>query len=158
MQINESSSPLLEAAVLVSRVLASLAARSLAEVTDEVTMAQYRTLVILDSRGSQNLANLAEALGVTPATATRMCDRLVAKQLIIRQPQEEDRRHVHLEVTAKGRRLVSGVTAWRRRETRSIAGRLSAQEQASLSNALRRFSDVVDAAPEQDWSVGWDFR
>lgn len=156
MQLDEHESALLEAVLSASKILASLATRSLFDVTDEVTMAQYRTLVVLASRGPQNLANLAEALGVTPATATRMCDRLVAKQLIIRQPHLDDRRHIRLEVTSKGRRLVSGVTTRRRREMRSILESVSLEDQAVLSNALSRFSAAVGEAPEQDWSAGWD--
>ena len=54
------------------RVLVGLAARSLAEVAEEVTLAQYRALIVLASNGPQRVASLAEALGVTPPTATRM--------------------------------------------------------------------------------------
>ena len=50
-----------------------------ADIAEEVTLTQYRTLVVLASRGPQGLAGLADAVGVTPATATRMCDRLVKK-------------------------------------------------------------------------------
>ena len=45
-------------------------------------MTQYRTLVVLASRGPQSAAALAEAVDVTPPTATRMCDRLVRKGLV----------------------------------------------------------------------------
>ena len=70
-----------DAVLSASRVLVAVAARSLADVGEEVTLTQYRTLVVLASRGPQNLAGLADAVGVTPATATRMCDRLVRKDL-----------------------------------------------------------------------------
>ncbi len=79
-----------------SRVLVAVAARSLADFAEEVTLTQYRTLVVLASRGPQNVAGLAEAVGVTPATATRMCDRLVKKKLIARRSERGDRRQVRL--------------------------------------------------------------
>jgi DNA-binding MarR family transcriptional regulator len=156
VQLNERQPPLLDAVLSASRVLVSLATRSLSDVTDEVTMAQYRTLVVLASRGPQNLANLAEAIGVAPATATRMCDRLVAKKLIVRQPHFDDRRHIRLEVTTKGRRLVSEVTARRRREMGAILESISPEDQVILANALNRFAAAVGEVPEQDWSTGWD--
>ena len=54
--------------------LVSIAARSIAEKAHEVTLAQFRALVVLQSRGPQSLQDLATELDVVPSTATRMCD------------------------------------------------------------------------------------
>src|SRR3954467_13124765 len=70
------------AAVLVaSRALVGVAARSLAAFEDVVPLPQYRALVLLASRGEQNVGSLADALGTHPSTTTRLCNRLVAKGL-----------------------------------------------------------------------------
>ena len=45
-----------------SRVLVAIAARSLADAGEEVTLTQYRSLVVLASRGPQGVAALAEAV------------------------------------------------------------------------------------------------
>ena len=45
-----------------SRVLVAIAARSLAEAGEDVTLTQYRSLVVLASRGPQRVAELAEVL------------------------------------------------------------------------------------------------
>ena len=71
-----------DAVLGASRALVAVAARSLANVGEDVTLAQYRVLVVLASRGPQRLADLATALAVDRSTATRMCDRLVRKRLI----------------------------------------------------------------------------
>lgn len=105
-----------DAVLTASRVLVAVAARSLADTGEEVTITQYRTLVVLASRGPQNLASLAELVGVTPATATRMCDRMVRKHLIDRQEQEVDRRQLRVDLTKKGSHVVSAVTEHRQRE------------------------------------------
>ena len=42
-----------------------------------VTLTQFRALVLIDSEGAMRSADLAEALAVSPSTATRLCDRLV---------------------------------------------------------------------------------
>ena len=52
---------------------------------EEVTLPQYRALVVLASRGPQRIVDLAGFLDVTASTATRMCDRLVRKGLVRRQ-------------------------------------------------------------------------
>jgi hypothetical protein len=45
----------------------------------EPTIVQYRTLVVLASRGPQRMVGLAATLEVVSSTARRMCDRLVAR-------------------------------------------------------------------------------
>jgi DNA-binding MarR family transcriptional regulator len=137
-------------------VLVAVAARSLSDIAEEVTLTQYRTLVVLASRGPQNLVGLAEAVGVTPATATRMCDRLVKKKLIVRQSEQDDRRQVRLALTKKGLKLVGAVTNRRRREIVAILSTIAPEEQTVLVQALNRFAAAAGEVPEQDWSTGWD--
>ncbi len=146
----------IDAVLSASRVLVAVAARSLSDVAEEVTLTQYRTLIVLASRGPQNLAGLAEAVNVTPATATRMCDRLVKKRLIERRAETDDRRHVHLALTKQGLALVNTVTKRRRREIESIVKAVAPRERAVLVQALSRFADAAGEVPEQDWSTGWD--
>ncbi len=139
-----------------SRVLVAVAARSLADFAEEVTLTQYRTLVVLASRGPQNVAGLAEAVGVTPATATRMCDRLVKKKLIARRSERGDRRQVRLVLSPSGLDLVGAVTARRRREIGKIIDAVPSDERDVLVRALRHFAEAAGEVPEQDWTAGWD--
>jgi DNA-binding MarR family transcriptional regulator len=134
----------------------AVAARSLADVAEEVTLTQYRTLVVLASRGPQNLAGLAEAVGVTPATATRMCDRLVRKDLVRRRTDRDDRRQLRVALTVKGRSLVDDVTGRRRQEIGRIMSEIPAEQQAVLVQALGRLASAAGEVPEQDWTTGWD--
>ncbi len=148
--------PVIDAVLLASRALVAVAARSLADVGEEVTLAQYRTLVVLASQGPQSLAGLADAVGVTPATATRMCDRLVKKKLVVRKTELEDRRQVRVAMTVRGRKLVRSVSERRRREIRNILADIPRAEQDSLVLALRQFTSAAGEVPDQDWSTGWD--
>jgi DNA-binding MarR family transcriptional regulator len=157
MQSNtDESSALLDAVLVASRALVAVAARSLSDIGDDVTLAQYRTLVVLASRGPQTMFKLADAITVTPATATRMCDRLVTKELIIRGSDPDDRRTTRIELTAKGRRLVADVTDRRRREIGRILTAISPVDQVTFATALDRFAAAAGEVPEQDWSTGWD--
>ena len=145
-----------DAVVSASRALVGVAARSLAGLEEEVTLAQYRMLVMLCARGPQRLGDLADELGVNPSTATRMCDRLVAKRLARRQRQTTDRRSVRVTVTAAGRHLVDEVTDRRRREIARVVEAMPPKGRASLVEALRAFSDAAGEVPEQRWSAGWE--
>jgi DNA-binding MarR family transcriptional regulator len=153
---SESPDSVVDAVLSASRVLVAVAARSLSDIAQEVTLTQYRTLVVLASRGPQNLVGLAEAVAVTPATATRMCDRLVKKKLIVRQSEQDDRRQVRLALTKKGLKLVGTVTDRRRREIEAILSTIAPEEQTVLVQALSQFAAAAGEIPEQDWSTGWD--
>ena len=147
---------MVDAVLSASRVLVAVAARSLADVAEEVTLTQYRTLIVLASRGPQNLAGLAEAVGVTPATATRMCDRLVRKDLIRRRTERDDRRQLRVALTTRGRSLVDAVTVRRRQEIARIMSEIPVEQQAILVQALGRLASAAGEVPEQDWTTGWD--
>jgi DNA-binding MarR family transcriptional regulator len=147
--------PLVESVLTASRVLVGIAARSLAEAQDEVTLPQYRALVVLQARGPQSLQELAEQLGVVPSTATRMCDRLVRKGLIRRDPAAGDRREVELAVTRPGADLVNLVTRRRRAEISRIVGRMSADGRAEVVHALQEFARAADEPPDHAWFLGW---
>src|SRR5215470_14760983 len=87
---------LVDMVLAASPALVAVAARSLAAAGEDVTLPQYRALVVLAARGPQGTAELAAALTVNPSTATRLCDRLVRKGLVRRHRQAGDRRPVRI--------------------------------------------------------------
>jgi DNA-binding MarR family transcriptional regulator len=138
-----------------SRALVGVAARSLAAAEDQVTLPQYRALVVLVARGPQRVLDLAEALDVNQSTATRMCDRLVRKGLVERERPDDDRRTVIVTITDSGRELVGMVTRRRRAQISAILRRLDPHARVNLVASLRDFSEAAGEAPEQAWSLGW---
>jgi DNA-binding MarR family transcriptional regulator len=145
-----------DAVLSASRVLVAVAARSLSEVAEEVTLTQYRSLVVLASRGPQSVAALAEAVAVTPPTASRLCDRLVRKGLVRRREDRRDRRLVRLILTAEGRALVDAVTERRRAEIARLLESVPEAAQRSMVEALGQLAAAAGEVPEQEWSTGWD--
>jgi DNA-binding MarR family transcriptional regulator len=141
--------------LLMSRLLVGVAARSLAATEDRITLVQYRALVVLDATGQQNVASLADALGIHPSTATRLCDRLIANGYIDRTTSAHSRREVTLALSAKGRALVRAETARRRRAIREIVGRLDAETQRQLVDVFGALVEATDAGPDHAWKLGW---
>lgn len=71
-----------------------------------VTGAQWRVLIFLRRMPGSNQAALAGYLEVEPITACRMVDRMVAADLIERQPDPDDRRAWQLFITDTGTKLL----------------------------------------------------
>jgi len=140
-----------DAVLTASRTMVAVATMSLGAAAEETTIAQYRALVVLASRGPQRLVDLAGALAVTPSTAGRMCDRLVRKGLIRRHRARADRRAVQVSITAAGRDVVDQATARRRALIAAILARLPAGRQAAVAEALRAFAEAAGEIPDSRW-------
>jgi len=133
-----------------------VAARSLAGMAEDVTLPQYRALVVLAARGPQGVGPLAAALGVAPSTATRMVDRLVKKSLVRRRTSPRDRRQVVLALTPAGRRLIEEVTERRRAEIARVVATIPPERRDRLVESLSAFADGAGEVPDQDWAAGWE--
>ncbi len=142
-----------------SRALIAITARSLASVNEDVTLPQFRTLVVLATRGPQTVSALAEHLAVHASTMTRMCNRLVRRGLVHRAPSEIDRREVVIVLSESGSRVVDDVTRSRRHEIETIVGRMSNRDRAATIDALTKFAVAagVDAAiPAHERTFAFD--
>jgi len=141
----------MSAVLTASRSLVAVATRSLGAAAEETTIAQYRALVVLASRGPQRMAGLAGALDVAPSTAGRMCDRLARKGLIRRHRARADRRAVLVSLTAAGRLVVDQATARRRELIGEILGRLPGPDQHAVAAGLRAFAAAAGEVPDSQW-------
>ncbi len=151
---SDRQAEVIDAVLGASRVLVAVAARSLSPFEDNVTLPQFRVLVVL-AHGPQRVADLAAALSAEPSTATRLCDRLARKKLVRRQRMASDRRTVQVAIAEAGRDLVKEVMDRRRAEVARILRRVPPAHQEQLIEALRTFNEAAGEAPEHVWSLGW---
>ncbi len=140
-----------DAVLTASRTLVAVVTRSLGAAAEDITIAQYRALVVLASRGPQRIADLAAALAVTPSTAGRMCDRLGRKGLIRRHRARADRRAVQVSITAAGRQVVEEATARRRALLAGILAKLPTGQQSAVAAALEAFAAAAGEIPDGQW-------
>jgi DNA-binding MarR family transcriptional regulator len=151
MEVPPVDGSVVDAVLTASRTLVAVATRSLGAAAEHTTIAQYRALVVLASRGPQRMVDLAVALDVAPSTAGRMTDRLVRKQLVRRHRARTDRRSVLVSVTAAGRQVVDEATARRRVIVTGILANLPAQEQQEVAAAFALFAAAAGEIPDHLW-------
>jgi DNA-binding MarR family transcriptional regulator len=144
-----------EAVLVASRALVGVAARSIAGIDSDVTLPQYRALVVLHTRGEQNVGVLSELLSVHPSSATRLCDRLVTKKLVRRSAAPDSRREVILSLTTRGHALVRKVTDVRRAEIARIVERVPANLRPAMVSALLTFAEAAGELSDEAWTLGW---
>ncbi len=129
----------------VSRALVDIAARSLIGIGDDITLPQYRVLVLVDG-GTSRGVDLARLLGVHSSTSSRLIDKLVAKGLLDRRPDPQDRRSNALSITPEGHRLVTRVNARRRAEMQDLFEHLKLDEVPLVLEGLQLFNVAAAAS------------
>jgi DNA-binding MarR family transcriptional regulator len=143
-----------DAALSASRALVAVAARSLASAGD-VTLPQYRALVLVAAAGSVTASRLADGLGVHISTVTRLVDRLVDRELLHRERSALNGREVDIRLAPAGRRLLASVTRRRRRELETVLAAMSASQRARVVAAFEQFADAAGELSDRDWALGW---
>lgn len=152
----------LDAAMAVARALVAISVQSAAEIDDQVTMIQLRTLTVVQARGHLNLSGVAALTGTHTSNASRTCDRLVTAGLLTRRDDPDDRRNVQLELTAAGRKLVTSVMRRRRRLLSTLLSGLTPDELDALTGPLQKLADLTEPADPaghstriDEWSGAW---
>ena len=147
-----------DAVMLAARVLVAITARSMAVMEEQLSLPQWRVLVMVERDGPLNLGAVARGLGVHPSNATRACDRLVAAGLLHRGEDADDRRNLVLTLTAGGSQLVQTVIDHRRTDIQDALGRMPDQQRRELVPLLLAFAQAADESPGSgvsalDWAT-----
>lgn len=90
---------------VVPMVMRSLRAEFRSHRGNDLSIPQYRTLMYLRRSPGKSLADLAEHLGITPPSTSKLVDGLVKRGLVDRQDFPVDRRRIVLLLTTAGMEL-----------------------------------------------------
>lgn len=110
----------------------------------ELSVPQFRVLVHVCLRPGATLRQLAEPLGVSTATASRMVETLVLRGLLARRPGEADRRQVAIALTPAGQRVLDEAHTLARAQFESRLAGLNATALAALSTALELLHKIFE--------------
>jgi len=75
--------------------------------SSDLTVAQLRVLLVLQSSGASRMSDIASILDVALPTATGIVDKLVKKDLVIRETDPQDRRLVICRLSNTGQDLIN---------------------------------------------------
>lgn len=141
----ETDEDLIEAARAVMRI--SLYA---ADQIGGVSVTQLRALTVLHRQGPANLGRVAEDMGVTVSTASRLIDRLVTAGLVDRRLAEHTRREVSLRLTPRALDTLIRYDELRLAGLRECLDRLPDEQRETAIRGLRVFgAATAPSATEQ---------
>lgn len=73
--------------------------------TTELSVTQFRVLAFVNRHGGTSLSDVADHIGLTLPSMSKLIDQLVTRRLVIREFDKVDRRRVTLELTPRGRSI-----------------------------------------------------
>lgn len=126
------------------RMAMGVSVRAADEVGD-ISPVQLRALTVLRETAGANLVQLAQGMGVTVSTASRLVDRLVAAGLAERRPAPQTRREIRLSLTRSGKATLTRYDRLRLEGVHRCLDHLPVDDQDTLLKAL---SVLVDAVPD----------
>ncbi|MBI4306112.1 MAG: MarR family transcriptional regulator [Chloroflexi bacterium] len=110
-----------------------------------LSVPQFRALNYLGRRPGTSLSELAEFLGLTPPSASKLVQKLVSYKVVARRVGQ-DRRRVRLTLTARGRAALDAARAETRQKLAESLEALSRKELVKLSASLRRLAEAFSGS------------
>lgn len=116
-----------------------------------VTVAQWNVLVAIFKGDATTPFDLARFIDIDTGAVTRLVDRLVEKQLLVRIPDTEDRRSIRLELTAKGQQLVPQLVQRADANDRRFFAALTPDEHRQLKALMGKLLVANDITVPPQW-------
>ena len=103
--------------------------------TADLSVPQFRTLAYIDRNAATSLSDVAEHIGLTLPSMSKIVDGLVTRKFVTRQTHPADRRRMTLALTTRGQTALQA--------SRAATRACLAEELAALSDRQREI--VVQA-------------
>ncbi len=110
--------------------------------TADLTFTQLRGLSVLARRQPLRMSDLAEALGMTAASASALIDRMVQRGFVTRCSDPNDRRTVLVELSRRGQRILDVMERGSTDHFTRMIEKMTANERDALATTLRAFVRV----------------
>jgi DNA-binding MarR family transcriptional regulator len=104
-----------------------------------LSLPQFRTLVRIDKEPAASLSAVAEHLGSSLSTVSRVVAGLVKKGLLKRINRPDDRRQMALSITVRGRSMLERARRATQRQMEWILQPLTTEQKAALLKTMSVF-------------------
>ena len=121
---------------LGSALVASFTASALAQ--HDLNIDAWRVMAVLANRGAQRQIDLAALTSIEVSTLSRLVTRMVRRGLVTRRRSQASNREVVVELSAKGRGLVTRIIPLAHRLEAAAAQAIPARDLVVIKRALQR--------------------
>ena len=102
----------------------------------DLSVPQFRTLTFINRNPEVSLSHLADHLGLTLPSASKLVDGLVNQKIIARRESKEDRRRLTLALTRNGEDILRIARGATQDHLKNVLCELSAEELSTIIRAM----------------------
>ena len=106
----------------------------------DLTITQLKVVLLLFITGHSRMSDIASDLGVSLATATGVADRLVERNLLIRNGDPDDRRVVLCQLSNDGEKLIRDLWQLTQKRAGELMSAIDTPRLLLISEALQAFT------------------
>jgi len=103
---------------------------------------QLRILFNVRNQPGIGVREIAVAFGISRSAVSQQVDKLVTRNLLRRNDDPDDRRHLRLELTEEGARATGELSRATREKVRALLGRLDKDQLQDLNRLLAILEDT----------------
>ncbi len=122
---------------VVPRVMRAVREQMRRHRTADLSVPEFRTLGFLSGHAGASLSDVADHIGLTLPSMSKMIDKLVERKLLTREFGTVDRRRMTLSLTGRGRAILQAARAPTQSFLAESLSRLSPEERAAVVKAMR---------------------
>ncbi len=146
---NESASELLDVVPIVMRDIRS---EMRSRRSYDLTIPQFRTLVFVNRNNGSSLFEVANFMGLTPPSASRLVDVLISKGYMTRVEHATDRRRIKLAITRRGLSVLETCRKGARAHLSEKLSYLASEDRESIVKAMHILHSVFTRGAEEQAS------
>jgi len=116
--------------------------------TPELSVPQFRVLTFLNRHEGASLSDVADHIGLTLPSMSKIVDGLVARNLVTRQTHPGDRRRVKLALTTEGQAALHSARELTQASLAERLAVLSPSERTTIVQAMLALRSIFDSGRE----------
>jgi DNA-binding MarR family transcriptional regulator len=148
---DECAQQILEA---VPMVMAAIRTEMRSHRGSDLSVPKFRVLIFLNRHEGASLSAIAEHLGLTLPSMSKMIDGLVARNMVTRQTDPEDRRRVTLVPTALGRTAMQSPYKATESWLAERLAALPASERRTILKAMQVLESIFVSGRQAKTAIG----
>jgi DNA-binding MarR family transcriptional regulator len=102
----------------------------------DLSVPQFRTLTFINRNPEVSLSHLADHLGLTLPSTSKLVDGLVNQKIVTRRESKEDRRRLTLALTKNGEDILRVAREATQNHLKDVLHKLSADELSTIIRAM----------------------
>ncbi|MFH1062348.1 MAG: MarR family transcriptional regulator [Candidatus Omnitrophota bacterium] len=117
--------------------------RATALTKSQLNPAQFFVLDIIYELGARTMSQLSKQLSVSLPAVTRIVDKLYADKMVERIPGQKDRRVIQINITAKGKKIVTEFRKQRKQVFKDIFSKLSEKDRQDYLRIMLKLNEMT---------------